>query len=187
MSKRILIITGDGGESYETWFAVQRFQEAGYEALVAAPTKKRLNLVMHDFEPGWDTYKESPGYAIESDLTFEDVKPADYEGIVLIGGRAPEYLRNNRQLLDIIREFDAREKWIFSICHGIQLFAAAGLARNKRFTCYEHVRLEVEAVGGQFVKSDVVRDGRLVSCPTWREQPAFYREVFACLEQPVTA
>ena len=73
MSKRILIITGDGGESYETWFAVQRFQEAGYEAHVAAPSKRRLNLVMHDFEPGWDTYKESPGYAIEADLTFEDV------------------------------------------------------------------------------------------------------------------
>jgi protease I len=187
VNKKILIITGDGGESYETWFAVQRFQEAGYEAHVAAPTKKRLNLVMHDFEPGWDTYKESPGYAIESDLTFDDIKVAEYEGVVLIGGRAPEYLRNNRQLLDIIREFDSRQKWIFSICHGIQLFAAAGLAKNKRFTCYEHVRLEVEAVGGQFVKSDVVRDGRLVSCPTWREQPAFYREVFACLQQPVPA
>jgi protease I len=187
VNKKILIITGDGGESYETWFAVQRFQEAGYEAHVAAPTKKRLNLVMHDFEPGWDTYKESPGYAIESDLTFADIKVPEYEGVVLIGGRAPEYLRNNRQLLDIIREFDSREKWIFSICHGIQLFAAAGLAKNKRFTCYEHVRLEVEAVGGQFVKSDVVRDGRLVSCPTWREQPAFYREVFACLQQPVPA
>ena len=67
MSKRILIITGDGGESYETWFAVHRFQEAGYEAHVAAPSKRRLHLVMHDFEPGWDTYKESPGYTIESD------------------------------------------------------------------------------------------------------------------------
>jgi protease I len=187
VSKRILIITGDGGESFETWFAVQRFQEAGYGAEVAAPSKRRLHLVMHDFEPGWDTYKESPGYAIEADLSFSDVKAADYDGVVLIGGRAPEYLRNDQRVLAIVQEIAARGKWIFSICHGIQLVAAAGLARGKRFTCYEHVKVEVEAVGGQYVKADVVRDGLLVSAPTWREHPAFYREVFACLEQPVTA
>jgi protease I len=187
MSKKILIITGDGGESYETWFAVQRFQESGYEAPVAAPSKRRLHLVMHDFEPGWDTYKESPGYAIDADLTFDEVVVSDYDGVVCIGGRAPEYLRNDPRVIAILREFDARQKWIFSICHGVQLVAAAGLATGKRFTCYEHVRVEVESVGGQFVKSDVVRDGRLISSPTWREQPAFYREVFACLQQPAIA
>jgi protease I len=187
VTKRILIITGDGGESYETWFAVQRFQEAGYEVRVAAPSKRRLNLVMHDFEPGWDTYKESPGYAIESDLTFNEVVVDDYEAVMCIGGRAPEYLRNNKRVLDILREFDVQEKWIFSICHGIQLVAAAGLATGKRFTCYEHVKLEVEACGGHYVNSDTVRDGRLVSSPTWREQPQFYREVFVCLQEPVTA
>jgi protease I len=187
VSKRILIITGDGGESYETWFAVHRFQEAGYDTHVAAPSKRRLHLVMHDFEPGWDTYKESPGYAIDADLTFDEVKPASYDGVVCIGGRAPEYLRNDPRVIAILQEIDAQGKWIFSICHGVQLVAAAGLAKGKRFTCYEHVKVEVEAVGGRFVKTDVVRDGRLVSSPTWREHPAFYREVFACLEQPVTA
>jgi protease I len=187
LAKKILIITGDGGESYETWFAVQRFQEAGYETHVAAPSKRRLHLVMHDFEPGWDTYKESPGYAIDADLTFDDVKAAEYDAVVCIGGRAPEYLRNDKRVLAILQELDARGKWIFSICHGVQLVAAAGLAKGKRFTCYEHVKVEVEACGGQFVKADVVRDGRLISSPTWREQPAFYREVFACLEQPVPA
>jgi protease I len=181
VDKRILIITGDGGESFETWFAVQRFQEAGYVPVVAAPSKRRLNLVMHDFEPGWDTYKESPGYAIEADVTFEDVKSADYEAVLCIGGRAPEYLRNNARVLAILKEIDARGKWIFSICHGVQLVAAAGLATGKRFTCYEHVKVEIEACGGRYVKSDVVRDGRLVSAPTWREQPQFYKEVFACL------
>lgn len=183
VAKKILIITGDGGESYETWFAVQRFQEAGYETRVAAPSKRRLHLVMHDFEPGWDTYKESPGYSIDADLTFDDVKAAEYEAVVCIGGRAPEYLRNDRRVIAILQELDAREKWIFSICHGVQLVAAAGLAKGKRFTCYEHVKVEIEACGGQFVESDVVRDGRLISSPTWREQPAFYREVFACLTQ----
>ena len=186
VSKSVLIITGDGGESYETWFAVHRFQEAGYEPRVAAPSKRRLNLVMHDFEPGWDTYKEAPGYAIESDLTFNDVSVKDYAAVLCIGGRAPEYLRNDPRVLAILREFDAQHKWIFSVCHGIQLVAAAGLVKDKRVTCYEHVRIEVESSGGRYVAADSVRDGRLVSSPTWREHPAFYRDVFACLEQRVT-
>ena len=155
------MVVGDGGESYETWYAVHRFQEAGFETKVAAPSKRRLHLVMHDFEPGWDTYKESPGYAMESDLTFEEVAAADYEAI--------------------LREFDAQEKWIFAICHGVQLVAAAGLAKGKTITCYEHIRLEVETSGGRYVARDAVRDGRLVSSPTWREHPAFYREMFTCL------
>ena len=186
MKKRVLIITGDGGESYETWYSVHRFQEEGYETRVAAPSKKRLNLVMHDFEPGWDTYKEAPGYIMESDLTFGDVAVADYDAVFCIGGRAPEYLRNDPRVLAILREFDTTGKWIFAICHGVQLVAAAGLLTGKKVTCYEHVRLEAEAAGGRYVKADAVRDGRLVSSPTWREHPALYREVFACLREAVT-
>lgn len=184
---KILIITGDGGESYETLFAYHRFQEADYEPRIAAPSKRRLNLVMHDFEPGWDTYKEQPGYLIESDLTFDEVQVSDYDAVLLIGGRAPEYLRNNARVLAILREFDRQSKWIFAICHGVQLVAAAGLVKGKRVTCYEHVRPELEACGGEYVVQDAVRDGRLVSAPTWREHPAFYREVFACLKEPVHA
>jgi protease I len=183
--RKILIVTGDGGESYETWFAVHRFREAGYETRVAAPSKRRLHLVMHDFEPGWDTYREAPGYGMESDMTFDDVVVDDYEAVVCIGGRAPEYLRNDARLIAILREFDRREKWIFSICHGAQLLAAAGLLKGRQVTCYEHVRIEVEAVGARWIAADVVRDGRIVSAPTWQEHPAFYREVFACLAQPL--
>ena len=86
-----------------------------------------MHLVMHDFEPGWDTYQEAPGYGMESDLAFQDVVVEEYEAVVLIGGRAPEYLRNDARLIGIIREFDRQGKWIFSICHGVQLLAAAGL------------------------------------------------------------
>ena len=88
-------------------------------------------------------------------------------------------------MLDILREFDTTGKWIFAICHGVQLVAAAGLLTGKKVTCYEHVRLEAEAAGGRYVKADAVRDGRLVSSPTWREHPALYREVFACLREAV--
>jgi protease I len=120
-------------------------------------------------------------------MTFEEVVPSEYEAVMLIGGRAPEYLRNNSRLLELIREFDRLGKWIFSICHGIQLAAAAGLVAGKNITCYEHVRLEAEAAGGRYVAQDSVRDGRLVSSPTWREHPAFYRDVFVCLNSHVPA
>src|ERR1035438_421120 len=115
MSK-ILVITGDGGESYEALYAVHRFQEEGWEPVIAAPSRRRLHLVIHDFEPGWDTYIERPGYGLESDISFADVKVADYSAILLLGGRAPEYLRNNEMLVGLTREFGRSEKWIFAIC-----------------------------------------------------------------------
>jgi len=177
----ILIIVGDGGESYETWFAVHRFQEAGHQTRVAAPSKKRLNLVMHDFEPGWDTYMERPGYAMQSDLTFDEVNVGEYDAVLCIGGRAPEYLRNDERVLNILREFDHAGKMIFAICHGLQLLASAGIIRGKTVTCYEHVRKDVETVGATYVAQDAVRDGRIVSAPTWVQHPAFYREIFRAI------
>ena len=182
MKKSVLIITGDGGESYETWYSVHRFQEAGYATRVAAPSKKRLNLVMHDFEPGWDTYKEAPGYIMESDLTFADVSVADYDAVVCIGGRAPEYLRNDATLLQLVREFADGGKFVFSICHGIQILVAAGLAEGRKLTCYEHVKLEVTSAGGEWIGQEAVRDGKFVSAQTWVSHPDFYRHVVQCLE-----
>jgi len=178
---RILIITGDGGESYEALYAVHRFREEGWEAVVAAPSVRRLHLVMHDFEPGWDTYVERPGYGLDADIGFDQVKVRDYEAVLILGGRAPEYLRNDRRLLEIIREFSAAEKWILSICHGIQVLIAAGLVKGTRVTCYEHVRCEVEQAGGTFVSQQVTRDGRIVTGQTWQSHPQFYREIFAAL------
>lgn len=177
----ILIITGDGGESYEALYAVHRFEEAGWEAVVAAPSRRRLNLVMHDFEPGWDTYIERRGYGLEAALAFDDVKVEDYAALLVLGGRAPEYLRNNAKLIEIVREFDRLEKWVLAICHGVQVLAAAGLVRGKRVTCYEHVRVEAEQAGAIFVNEQTVRDGRIVTAQTWQSHPSFYREIFAQL------
>ncbi len=184
---QVLIITGDGGESYEALYAVHRFEEEGWKAVVAAPSRRRLNLVMHDFKPGWDTYIERRGYGLEASLAFDDVKVDDYAAVLVLGGRAPEYLRNNKRLLDIVREFDRQEKWIFAICHGVQVLAAAGLARGKRLTCYEHVRVEAEQAGGTFVDEQTVRDGRIVTAQTWQSHPAFYREIFAQLSGQASA
>lgn len=185
--KKILIVTGDAGESYEALYAVHRLREGGYEPFVAAPSRRRLHLVIHDFEPGWDTYVEHQGYGLESDLTFDQVKTADYEAIILLGGRAPEYLRNDARLLDIVREFARAGKWLFSICHGIQILTTAGLVAGKNVTCYEHVRAEVEQCGGTFKTEQAVRDGRMVTAQTWQSHPEFYREVFACLSESAHA
>jgi len=181
MSDRILIVTGDGGEGYETWYAYHRFQEAGYEPHIAATVKRRLHLVMHDFEPGWDTYVEKPGYGAEADIAFDDVKVDSYIAVLIIGGRAPEYLRNNPLVIKIVKEFDAKKKWIFSICHGIQVLVAAGLTKGKKVACYEHVKYEVESTGGTWLPDLAVRDDRMVSAPTWQAHPEFYKEIFKCL------
>src|SRR5580700_2407519 len=124
---QVLIITGDGGESYEALYAVHRFQEEGWGTAIAAPSRRRLNLVMHDFEPGWDTYVERPGYGLEANVTFDEVIVEDFSAVLILGGRAPEYLRNNAKVIEIVRGFDQEKKWIFAICHGVQVLAAAGL------------------------------------------------------------
>jgi protease I len=181
MSQKILIVTGDGGEGYEALYAYHRFQEAGYDPVVAAPSKRRLHLVLHDFEPGWDTYVERQGYGLESHITLEEIQPADYEAVLILGGRAPEFLRHHAGLISALKQFQAQGKWILSICHGIQVLVAAGLVEGRCVTCYEHVRSEVERAGGRFSEQQAVRDGKIISAQTWQSHPEFYREIFACL------
>lgn len=182
MSK-ILVVTGDGGESYEALYAVHRLREAGHDPVVAAPSQRRLHLVIHDFEPGWDTYVERQGYGLESDITFADVVPQDYAAILILGGRAPEYLRHREDLVQITREFARLGKWLFAICHGVQVLTVAGLTDGKRMTCYEHVRSEIEAAGATFCRDQAVRDGKMVTAQTWQSHPEFYREIMACLAE----
>ena len=150
-------------------------------AVVAAPSKRRLHLVMHDFEPGWDTYIERPGYGLESDIKIAEAKSADYDAVLLLGGRAPEYLRHDETLTALVKEFYAADKWVFAICHGIQILIAAGLVNDRCVTCYEHVRNEVALAGGTWSKAEAVRDGRIVTAQTWMSHPEFYRELFRCL------
>jgi protease I len=181
MNRRILIVTGDGGESYETLYALHRFLEEEDKPVIAAPAKRRLHLVMHDFEPGWDTYVERPGYGVSATVAIDEAKVEDYDAILILGGRAPEYLRHNATLIELTRQFEANGKWIFAICHGIQVLNSAGITKGRRVTCYEHVRAEVEQCGGTYVTEQSVRDGNMVTAQTWESHPDFYREVFRCL------
>ncbi len=184
MPHQILIITGDAGESYECLYARHRFLEAGWEVTVAAPSRRRLHLVIHDFEPGWDTYIERQGYVVEADATFDDVSADDYAAILVLGGRAPEYLRHDARVLDLVRAFDSSGKWVFAICHGVQILAAAGLIGGRTVTAYEHCRWEIAAAGATYVTDEqAVRDGRIVTGQTWQSHPEFYRLVFTCLSE----
>lgn len=178
MARKILIITDDSGESLEIYYAQQRFNEAGYQAVIASTQKKLLHGVIHDFEPDWNTYVERPGYRIPSDIAFRKVRVADYEAVMLIGGRAPEFLRHDADVIRIVKEFNKRGKWIFSICHGIQILVAAGLVKGRTLTCYRNVRLELEQGGGKWVDKQSVRDGNLITSQTWESHPEFYREIF---------
>jgi protease I len=182
-SKKILIVTGDAGESFEILFASHRLREEGYAPVIAAPSVRRLNLVIHDFEQGWDTYIERKGYLVESDIAFADVNTKDYEAVLITGGRAPEYLRNDATVIKIVKEFWESGKYIFAICHGAQILVTAGLVNQKKIACYEHVKFEVEACGGVYVNDDeAVKDGRIVTGKTWQSHPEFYRIVFSCLQ-----
>jgi protease I len=183
MGRRILVVTGDGGEGYEAWYAVHRFREEGFEPVVAAPSRKRLNLVMHDFEPGWDTYVERTGYGMDADIAIDEIEGGDYQAVLIIGGRAPEYLRHNEKLVNLIRSYNAEGKWIFSICHGIQVLVAAGILDGKTVTCYEPVRIEVEIAGGSYDTKQAHRDGHIVTAQTWESHPQFYSLVMACLRE----
>ena len=183
MKGSILIVTGDAGESVECLYARQRLFEAGWEPRIAAPSRRRLHLVIHDFEPGWDTYVERPGYGAESDLTFDEARVEDYVAILVLGGRAPEYLRHDPRVTSLVRAFDAAGKWVFAICHGVQVLAAAGVIGGARVTAYEHCRWEIEAAGADYVSAEqAVRHGRIVTGQTWQSHPEFYRVVFDCLE-----
>lgn len=182
--KKILIITGDAGESFEILYASHRLREEDYVPIIAAPTVKRLNLVMHDFEPGWDTYIERTGYIMSSDISFDDVNADDYTAVLMPGGRAPEYLRNDERVIRIVNEFYNSGKYVFAICHGVQILITAGLVDQRNIACYEHVKFEVESCGGIYnVSEQAVKDGRIVTGKTWQSQPEFYKIVFNCLEQ----
>lgn len=180
---KILIITGDAGESFEILYATHRLREAGYETVIAAPAVKPLNLVIHDFEPGWDTYVERKGYIVESQISFDEVAPDDYRAVLIPGGRAPEYLRNDPRVISITKEFYNSGKYVFAICHGVQILVTAGLVDKRKIACYEHVKFEVESCGGLYVTPDeAVKDGRIVTGKTWQSHPEFYKIVFSCLK-----
>lgn len=180
---KILIVTGDAAESLEVMYPYQRLKEEGYQVHVAAPTKKKLRFVVHDFEPGFDTYTEKPGYSWDADLAFADVDPADYVALVIPGGRAPEYIRNHPDCRRIIRHFFEQEKPVAHLCHAPLALAATGVLKGKRTAAYPALEPDIKAAGAEFVDSEAVIDGMMVSARAWPDHPSWMREFMALLEQ----
>jgi protease I len=178
---RVLLIAGDATESLDTWYPYHRLREEGIEVHIGAPAKKVLNSVIHDFEPGWDTYVEKPGYRIPADIAFADIEPEDYDAIILSGGRAPEYLRNDPQLQKIVRHFVARKKPIAALCHGSLILAAVDAVRGCTVATYEALAPDIERAGGTFKNTEVVVEGNLVTSRTWMDLPFFMREFLRVL------
>jgi len=185
---KVLILTGDAAESLEVMYPYQRLREEGYEVHIAAPSKKKLHFVVHDFEPGYDTYTEKPGYSWDADVAFADVDPSQYAAMVVPGGRAPEYIRNHPDCLRIVRDFFEKEKPVAQLCHAPLVLMAAGVLKGKRTAAYPALEPDIKAAGAQFVNSEAVIDGVMVSARAWPDHPAWMREFVRVLKQkaPVT-
>ena len=174
--RRVLILTGDCAESLEVLYPLQRLREAGFQPEIATPKGKVVRSVVHDFEPEFETYTEKPGYRIPADLSFDMVKPDQYVGLVLPGGRAPEYIRNERRALRIVEHFIESRKPIAAICHAAQILIAGGYCKGRTLAAYPALRPDVERAGGTFHNAAVVVDGNLVTARAWPDHPDWMRE-----------
>jgi protease I len=179
----ILMMTGDAGESQEIYYPKFRLEEEGWSVIIAAPTKKTLKSVVHDFEPDFDTFTEKPGYRIEADAAFEDIDPANYRGLVLPGGRAPEYLRTNSKAIELVRHFTESRKPVAAICHGQLLLLAAGYGSGCRMTAYPALEYDVRAAGASFEDREVIRDANVVTSRGWPDNGPWMREFVRLLKE----
>jgi protease I len=179
--ERVLLLAGDAAESLEVLYPLQRLREDGYAVEIAAPQRKVLQTVVHDFEPGLDTYSEKPGYRVQADLAFAEAEPGEYVGLYIAGGRAPEYIRHEPGALELVRSFFDLAKPVAAICHGPLLLTAAGLVRERTVTAYPVLRPEIESAGGKFVDREVVVDGNLLTARSWADHPALLRAFIRAL------
>ena len=176
--KNILMLVGDYVEDYEVMVPFQALLMVGHNVHAVCPGKKSGDTVrtaIHDFE-GDQTYSEKRGHNFALNATFADVRPEEYEALVIPGGRAPEYIRLNPRVLEIVRHFAAAQKPIAAICHGAQVLAAAGVLQGKTCSCYPAVSPDVTRAGGTFADiamTEAVVDGNLVSAPAWPAHPAW--------------
>ena len=180
-SPKVLILAGDFVEDYEMMVPFQTLLTFGYEVDVVCPEKKagdQIRTAVHDFE-GDQTYSEKPGHNFTLNADFDSVDVSHYAGLVIPGGRSPEYLRLNERVLEIVRHFFESAKPVAAVCHGVQLLSAAGVLKGRRCTAYPACGPEVTLAQGEFVLFDVdgvLVDGNLVTSPAWPAHPAFLRE-----------
>jgi protease I len=186
MSKKILMLVGDFVEDYEVMVPFQSLQIAGHQVDAVCPDKKAgqsVRTAIHDFE-GDQTYTEKRGHNFTLNATFSEVKAADYDALVIPGGRAPEYLRLNQDLLAMVRHFDEAKKPIAAICHAAQILSAAGVVKDRKISAYPACGPEVTLAGGEFVNlpfEDALTDGNYVTGPAWTAHVAWLKQFLVLL------
>lgn len=191
MSKKILMLVGDYAEDYETMVPFQFLTGLGYTVHAVCPNKKNgdhIATAIHDFE-GEQTYSEKRGHNFAINYNFDAVNTEDYVGLVIPGGRAPEYLRMNERVVEIVREFDRVKKPIAAVCHGAQLLAAADVLQGRLCSAYPACAAEVKLAGGQYADiavTEAVTDGHLVTAPAWPAHPAWLAQFVKVLGAKIT-
>lgn len=191
-AKRILMLVGDFVEDYEVMVPFQALQTVGHAVDAVCPGKQageKVRTAIHDFE-GDQTYSEKPGHNFALNATFEAIDPNQYDALVIPGGRAPEYLRLEPKVLEVVRSFFSAKKPVAAICHGPQLLAAAGVLKGRTCSAYPAVGPDVTACGGTF--ADVPLDGahvegNLVTAPAWPAHPAWLRAFLKLLGTKIDA
>jgi protease I len=180
---KVLMPIGDATEAMDTLYPFFRLAEEGYEVVVAGPEARLYHMVLHEVPPNsdvpWDLTQETPGYHINAKIAFSDVKPEEYVGLFLSGGRAPEYIRYDKDLMRITKHFVKEKKPIAVVCHGIEIIAAAGgLEGGRRATTVGKCALDITQTGGVYVNEPCVVDGNVVSAATWHDYGTQFFKIF---------
>ncbi|MFE8702713.1 DJ-1/PfpI family protein [Cytobacillus sp. FJAT-54145] len=176
MSKKVLILAGDAVESLEIYYPYFRCLEEGFDVKISAPSQKKLHTVVHDFV-GWDTYTEKQGYLIDAHLAFEDVNPEEYDGLIIPGGRAPEYIRLNENVPRIVAHFFKENKPVAAVCHAsLVLTTVRQYLEGRELTAYIACKPEVEAAGATYIEKPLHVEGNLVSGHAWPDLPGLMKE-----------
>ena len=179
----VLIIIGDAAETLDTMYPYYRLQEAGFRPVVAGPERKRYQMVLHEVKPGWTITKEWEGYTIEANVAFAEIKPEEYLGILFSGGRAPEYIRYDQDLMRVTKFFFANQLPVASVCHGVEIPAAADCVRGRKMATVPKCKFDLEICGGTFVNEACVVDGNLISGRTFHDNGAYIGPWIRLLEQ----
>lgn len=166
---KVLLIIGDASETLDTLYPYYRLIEAGFQPVVAGPEARQYQMVMHEVKPGWSITKEWEGYTIKAEAAFREIKPEDFLGVFFSGGRAPEYIRYDSDLVRITRHFFEEGKPIASVCHGVEIPAYADCVQGRRMATVPKCRFDLEVRGGIFVDAPCVVDGNLVSGRTYHD------------------
>ncbi len=182
---RILMPIGDATEALDTFYPFFRLPEEGWELVVAGPEARLYHTVLHEIPPDssipWDLTQERPGYHIRATAAFRDLRSEDYAGLFLSGGRAPEYLRYDQDLLRITREICEAGKPVGCVCHGIEILTAANCIQGRQVTTVAKCALDAQQGGADYVDQEVVVDGNLVTARTWHDNTALLREFIRLL------